>query len=207
MEQEIVKVFNEQHEQIGTATRAEVHEKGLWHETFHCWLVNEDYIYFQVRSSQKKDYPGLLDITAAGHLLSIETVESGIREVKEELGLNIDVHEVVKMGMTSCSIVSENMIDNEFCHVYIYPFKHDWDSFALQYEEVSGVVRARLNEAEAFFLGETTTLNIEGYEYFPDGQRVRIVRPVGTAQFVPYRELYVAQVIKFTREKIVNQTS
>ena len=33
MEQEIVKVFNEQHEQIGTATRAEVHEKGLWHET------------------------------------------------------------------------------------------------------------------------------------------------------------------------------
>ena len=105
------------------------------------------------------------------------------------------------MGMTSCSIVSENMIDNEFCHVYIYPFKHDWDTFALQYEEVSGVVRARLIEAEAFFLGETTTLNIEGYEYFPDGQRVRIVRPVGTAQFVPYRELYVAQVIKFTREK------
>ncbi|PJO45388.1 NUDIX hydrolase, partial [Lysinibacillus xylanilyticus] len=120
MEQEIVKVFNEQHEQIGTATRAEVHEKGLWHETFHCWLVNEDYIYFQIRSSQKKDYPGLLDITAAGHLLAVETVESGIREVKEELGLNIDVHEVVKMGMTSCSIVSENMIDNEFCHVYIY---------------------------------------------------------------------------------------
>ena len=100
----------------------------------------------------------MLDITAAGHLLAIETVESGIREVKEELGLNIDVHEVVKMGMTSCSIVSENMIDNEFCHVYIYPFKHDWDSFALQYEEVSGVVRARLNEAEAFFLGKRRRL-------------------------------------------------
>ncbi|WP_068984932.1 NUDIX hydrolase [Lysinibacillus xylanilyticus] len=205
MEQEIVKVFNEQHEQIGTATRAEVHEKGLWHETFHCWLVNEDYIYFQIRSAQKKDYPGLLDITAAGHLLAAETVESGIREVKEELGLDIHVHEVVKMGMTSCSIVSENMIDNEFCHVFTYPFKHDWDSFELQYEEVSGVVRAKLDEAEAFFLGGTATLNIEGYEYFPDGKRVKIVRPVSIAQFVPYRELYVAHVIQFVKEKMFNK--
>ncbi|PJO43968.1 NUDIX hydrolase, partial [Lysinibacillus xylanilyticus] len=115
----------------------------------------------------------------------------------------IDVHEVVKMGMTSCSIVSENMIDNEFCHVYIYPFKHDWESFKLQYEEVSGVVRAKLDEAEAFFLGETATLNIEGYEYFPDGQRAKIVRPVGAAQFVPYRELYVAHVIKFVKDKML----
>jgi len=207
MEQEIVKVFNEQHEQIGTATRAEVHEKGLWHETFHCWLVNENYIYFQIRSAQKKDYPGLLDITAAGHLLAVETVESGIREVKEELGLAINVDDVVKMGMTSCSIVSENMIDNEFCHVYIYPFKHDWDSFDLQYEEVSGVVRANLNEAEAFFLGKTATLNIEGYEYFPDGQRAKIVRPVSAAQFVPYRELYVAHVIQFVKDKMFNKTT
>ncbi|MDM5250639.1 MULTISPECIES: NUDIX domain-containing protein [unclassified Lysinibacillus] len=207
MEQEIVKVFNEQHEQIGTATRAEVHEKGLWHETFHCWLVNEDYIYFQIRSAQKKDYPGLLDITAAGHLLATETVESGIREVKEELGLDIHVHEIVKMGMTSCSIVSKNMIDNEFCHVFTYPFKHDWDSFELQYEEVSGVVRAKLDEAEAFFLGETATLNIEGYEYFPDGIRAKIVRPVSAAQFVPYRELYVAHVIQFVKDKMFNKTS
>ena len=47
------------------------------------------------------------------------------------------------MGMTSCSIVSEKMIDNEFCHVFIYPFEHNWDVFAVQYEEVSGVVRAK----------------------------------------------------------------
>lgn len=202
MEQEIVKVFNEQHEQIGTATRAEVHEKGLWHETFHCWLVNEDYIYFQIRSTQKKDYPGLLDITAAGHLLAIETVEAGIREVKEELGLSIDTKAVVKMGMTSCSIITEKMIDNEFCHVYVYPFEDNWDAFELQYEEVSGVVRAKLDEAEAFFLGEAATLNIEGYEYFPDGKRVRLVRPVSAAQFVPYRELYVADVIRFVKSEM-----
>lgn len=192
---------------LGQLRERKYMKKGFGMRLFIAGLSMKTIFIFKYVVHRKRIIQGCLILQQRGHLLAIETVESGIREVKEELGLNIDVHEVVKMGMTSCSIVSENMIDNEFCHVYIYPFKHDWDSFALQYEEVSGVVRARLNEAEAFFLGETTTLNIEGYEYFPDGQRVRIVRPVGTAQFVPYRELYVAQVIKFTREKIFNQTS
>lgn len=202
MEQEIINVFNEKHEYTGTATRAEAHEKGLWHETFHCWLANEEYIYFQIRSSQKRDYPGLLDITAAGHLLATETVEAGIREVKEELGLNLKIEEVVRMGMTSCSIVSEKMIDNEFCHVFINPFEHSWDVFAVQYEEVSGVVRAKLDEAEAFFLGKTVALNIEGYEFFPDGQRVHLARPVSATHFVPYREQYVVDVIHFVKNEM-----
>ncbi|CAM5275178.1 NUDIX hydrolase OS=Lysinibacillus sphaericus OX=1421 GN=LS41612_02185 PE=4 SV=1 [Lysinibacillus sphaericus] len=55
---------------------------------FTAGLSTRTYIYFQIRSGQKKDYPGLLDITAAGHLLAVETVEAGIREVKEELGVN-----------------------------------------------------------------------------------------------------------------------
>lgn len=167
---------------------------------FIAGLLIRSIFIFKYEAYRKRIIQGYLILQQRGHLLATETVESGIREVKEELGLDIAVHEVVKMGMTSCSIVSENMIDNEFCHVYLYHFKHDWDAFALQYEEVSGVVRAKLDEAKTFFLGETTTLNIEGYEYFPDGQRVKIVRPVSTAQFVPYRELYVAQVIKFAQE-------
>ncbi|CAM5275237.1 NUDIX hydrolase OS=Lysinibacillus sphaericus OX=1421 GN=LS41612_02185 PE=4 SV=1 [Lysinibacillus sphaericus] len=87
----------------------------------------------------------------------------------------------------------------------MYPFEDNWDAFELQYEEVSGVVRAQLDEAEAFFLGKTGTLNIEGYEYFPDGQRARLVRPVSTAQFVPYRELYVADVIGFAKSAMYNR--
>ncbi|GLC89482.1 NUDIX hydrolase [Lysinibacillus piscis] len=205
MEHEVLKVFNEQYEQIGTATRAEVHTKGLWHETFHCWLVNNDYIYFQLRSAEKKDYPSLLDITAAGHLLAEETAESGFREVQEELGISVDRQTAVKMGMTSCSIISENMVDNEFCHVYFYPFQHDWDAFHLQSEEVAGIVRVKLDEAESFFSGETAMLNVEGYEYFLAGGRVRIMRPVTMAHFVPYREQYMAQVIHFA--KMMSRTS
>ena len=61
MNDEILKIFDEHKNQIGTANREEVHQKGYWHETFHCWFIGEemgiDYIYFQIRSDFKKRFP------------------------------------------------------------------------------------------------------------------------------------------------------
>jgi isopentenyldiphosphate isomerase len=80
MNEEKLSIFDEDYNRLGERTREEVHANGYWHETFHCWLAHydedseEDYIYFQLRSDRKKDYPGLLDITAAGHILSHELI-------------------------------------------------------------------------------------------------------------------------------------
>ena len=83
MEEELLRIFDSNRNAIGTAPRHEVHRFGYWHETFHCWFICReegiDYIYLQIRSESKKDYPGLLDITAAGHLLATETVHDGVR--------------------------------------------------------------------------------------------------------------------------------
>jgi hypothetical protein len=38
------RYFNEKYEQmvrIGEATRQSVHTQGLWHQTFHCWIVSK----------------------------------------------------------------------------------------------------------------------------------------------------------------------
>lgn len=90
MELELLKIFGDDRNQIGVASRKDVHRLGYWHEAFHCWFVSNekgiDYIYLQLRSNSKKDYPNLLDITAAGHLLANETVRDGVREIKEEIG-------------------------------------------------------------------------------------------------------------------------
>jgi hypothetical protein len=62
METEQLKIFDENRNPIGVASREDVHRLGYWHETFHCWFV---------------------DITAAGHLMADESVEDGVREIKE----------------------------------------------------------------------------------------------------------------------------
>lgn len=36
---EILDIFDAQMKHIGTAERKEVHTKGFWHKTFHCWIV------------------------------------------------------------------------------------------------------------------------------------------------------------------------
>jgi hypothetical protein len=42
MENELLKVFDSEGTLKGTASRAEVHQKGLWHETFHCWFLSKE---------------------------------------------------------------------------------------------------------------------------------------------------------------------
>ncbi|MNJ40028.1 isopentenyl-diphosphate delta-isomerase [compost metagenome] len=103
MQTEMLNIYDENRVHIGVATRADVHQFGYWYESIHCWFVshdeNEDYIYFQLRSEHKRDYPNLLDITAAGHLLSHETVEDGVREIKEETGIEVSMSELTSLGV------------------------------------------------------------------------------------------------------------
>lgn len=37
---EVFDVLNEQMIKVGEATRQKVHGQGLWHQTFHCWIVH-----------------------------------------------------------------------------------------------------------------------------------------------------------------------
>lgn len=91
MDTERLNIFDKKRVHIGTATRGEVHRRGYWHESIHCWFVSreedDDYIFLQLRSEHKKDYPNLQDIT--GYLLAHETIADGIREVKEETGIEV----------------------------------------------------------------------------------------------------------------------
>ena len=119
-EKEIIAVFNENMEQIGTAPRQQAHDQGLWHHTFHCWIVRKEgdrkFLLFQRRGENKKAFPNVLDITAAGHIMADESVEDGIRELEEELGLSVDHSQLLDLGIR-CEVVKlPNMINREFCH-------------------------------------------------------------------------------------------
>ena len=84
---EYLDAYDKDRNFIGTYPRDLVHEKGMWHNTVHCWLYDyEGNIFFQIRSSSGKLYT-----TASGHVQAGETLQEAFgREVKEEIGIDAD---------------------------------------------------------------------------------------------------------------------
>jgi isopentenyldiphosphate isomerase len=206
MKKEQLKIFDENRNQIGVATREDVHRLGYWHEAFHCWFVSNekgtDYLYLQLRSSTKKEYPNLLDITAAGHLLANEIVQDGVREIKEEVGIDISFQELVQLGVIDYCVIRENFIDKEIANVFLYKSKNSFDDFTLQAEEVAGIVKVEFNHFAEIWFGERETIKIRGFEIKKDGNKILIDEEVGRDKFVPHQLKFYQTVIEKIKEKM-----
>ena len=90
-------VLNELGEFTGKiATREECHKNGLWHRAVYGFIIDENKnVLLQKRSGNKKLWPNMWDITAGGHVNSGEFGRQAlIREVKEELGIDIKDDEI-----------------------------------------------------------------------------------------------------------------
>ncbi|MBD3860638.1 NUDIX domain-containing protein [Bacillus sp. 28A-2] len=194
MEHEKLSILNDQQETIGVAVRSDVHAQGLWHETFHFWLLKKEhgtvYLYFQLRSPAKKDFPSLLDITAAGHLLSDEQPSDGIREVEEELGLSLPFEVLTFAGVIQDEIHMPAFIDREYCHVYLYVHQEEQMNVQLQKEEVAGLYRTKCLDAQHLFTGTCERIQVEGFEVDIDGKRHEENKEVGVHDFVPHEPAY-----------------
>jgi isopentenyldiphosphate isomerase len=148
---ERLSIFNEQGKKIGEKDRDAVHRDGDWHETFHCWFVEEHeedmYLYFQLRSSTKKDFPNVWDITAAGHILYDEDIfAAGLREVEEELGISFHSEDLYYTGIQKIDCVFPPFIDRERCHVYFHIVKQQLP--LNPGEEVDDVMKMKVSALE-----------------------------------------------------------
>lgn len=164
---EILKIFDENYNQIGTKSRDEVHKKGYWHEVFHCWVLqkqeDEWLIYFQLRSKNKKDYPNQFDITAAGHLLATESVDDGVRELQEEIGLTVAFKDLTSLGVIQYVIDNKNIKDYEFANVFIFEHQGSIEDFKLQTEELDGMFYGKLADFIELAKGMRENIEITGY--------------------------------------------
>ena len=184
---ERLKVFDESYTYVKDDSRDEVHKKGLWHETFHCWLVDDEFAYIQKRSAMKKDFPGLFDITAAGHIMATESIMDGIREVEEELGLVVDLKKMHAKGVVRDVIELLGFVDREFANVFIYRSKFKPSEFLLQQDEVASVHIVKRQELGSLFLNKTAAVLCTNIF---DGT----VLEIGLVNFVPHERTYFEQI-------------
>lgn len=184
---ERLKVFDDRYTYLKEESRATVHREGLWHETFHCWLVDEQFVYIQKRSATKKDFPSLFDITAAGHILATETVADGIREIEEELGLAVALSQLSSKGVVQDTIELPGFLDREFANIFLYESSFAPSAFSLQQEEVASIHIVERQALAALFLREITAVPCANIAD-------RTTAVITLADFVPHERAYFEQV-------------
>lgn len=166
---ELLDVYNENHERLGTYNRDEVHAKGMWHNTIHCWLYDNDgNIYFQVRSDALKLYT-----TASGHVKAGETLKEAFgREVKEEIGLDVNYEQAELLNVVIWKMDKEKngkiIKDRAFANVYLLNISDLNLEFNFIDHEVIGV--AKINAREALRLFNEEIVEIEG-TYFSEDKK------------------------------------
>lgn len=196
--EEMLDIFDESMNLLGSAPRSEVHEKGYWHQTFHCWVVSREhdqtYVLFQRRHPLKDTFPDKLDISCAGHLQAGETAADGVRELQEELGLSVSFDQLAQVGVIPDSGRDGQLIDNEFCHVFLYTCNQPLRQYKLQADEVVGLVKLEAREALKLLRKEVDAVQISGIELDASGQYRDVQYTAGRDQFVPHEASYYEKV-------------
>mgnify|MGYP006134005985 CR=1 FL=1 len=124
------------------ALKSEAHKNGWFHATVHIWLFTSDKkVLLQKRALTKKVFPGIWDISVAGHIgAGEEILEAAKREIFEEIGLELEEKDLIKIGTRIHQVTHKNGIqDNEHHHVFITELKVPVDKLTMQEEEVAGL--------------------------------------------------------------------
>lgn len=194
---EYIDIFDENYNLKGKATREKAHQMGLWHHTFHCWIIikmeGKRYLLFQRRHPNKDTFPNLLDISAAGHLLTGEEVQDGVREVKEELGLSIQYRDLHPVGVIKEKMTSRSLLDNEHCNVFLYLSNQSLGEFQLQEDEVSGLLKIEIDDVKALIKGKREKVKANGFE-MKSGFRKGVNLSIAREHLVPHKQDYYIKV-------------
>lgn len=140
--EELFDVLDEKGNYTGKVeTREKCHKEGLWHKAVALCIINsKNEVLLQRRSANKKLWPNMWDITAGGHVLAGEFgYEAVIREIKEELGIELDKNEITFLGSAISKQEKSGIINNHFNEYYIAKKDIDETKLTIQEEEVSEI--------------------------------------------------------------------
>ena len=178
-------------------SKSEAHRLGLWHRCFHCWICGSDsagtYLLLQRRAVTKDTWPNYLDVTAAGHLAAGEEMLDGLREVEEELGLQVEPHRLVPLGTRRVEQEIPGGFDREIHDVFLVFDATPPEGLRLQKEEVGAVFRLDLDDVRGLY--ETGSAPARAYA----NGRASATR-IHLAEFVPKEEGYLGRVAVAARQ-------
>jgi isopentenyldiphosphate isomerase len=191
---EILDIYDDQMKWLGTKERGAVHRDGDWHKVFQCWIAyrdayGRDFLVVQRRGPNTEVFPNYLDITAAGHYQAGETIRDGVREIQEELGIEVEFDDLIPLGIRIGIARYNGLIDHQFADVFLLIHDQDIGTYAYQVEEVAGLVALPIDEALEMFAGERDSVEARAV-----GVQEGIVR-IGRDDFIPTIDDYMYKIL------------
>jgi isopentenyl-diphosphate Delta-isomerase len=118
-------VVDEDDNELGSATSAEVWRKGLYHRIVSVFVVDDQgRMLLQLRGSQVKVYPNCWDQAAGGHVdVGSSYDQAAQNEVTEETGLDGVV--LTTVGTYRSNTTQGDRIINQFERIYVAHVSHD----------------------------------------------------------------------------------
>lgn len=145
-----------------------------WHRSIHVWIMNsKNEILVQKRSPKKETLPNLWVISIAGHVRSGETsVDAVIREVKEEINVDIDSDNLIYLftlnRIQPYKYGNIRVIDD----VYLLKLELDIEKLKLQKSELTDVKFVNYKELEEKFRNKDP-------EYVPETEeQIRLFKEI-----------------------------
>ena len=139
---ELIDILNEDGSKTGKcATKAEIYQNGYWHRSVHIWIINDQKeLLMQRRNPLKKTFPNLWAISSAGHVLwNEDSIKSGIRELKEELNIDVKKEDLEYLFTVKREQPYKNSYLRVIDDVYLLHLNLDVEHTKLQVEELTDI--------------------------------------------------------------------
>ncbi len=201
---EVLDIVDDLGRHIGTKPRDAVHLDGDWHRVFHCQIVAErdgvPVAVLQRRSLQKAAFPGLLDISAAGHLAAGESPPDGVRELEEELGVDIDPAHLTFLGERRLVDDSgEGRLNRELTSVYLLRDDRPLSGYVIAEDEVASLIDVPIAALLEFLAGRIGELDIAGVSSAGHPHQSAFSATVTVADLVPGRDYWITLMVMAER--------
>jgi len=150
---EFVDIYDEDNNYLGYSSKENAHKYGYHHNTLNVMFVNpkKNLVFFQLKDHNYNNIydEDFLTITAGGHLKAGESLEDGVREIKEETGQNVPFDQLIFLDKKETKLkVNDDYIINETQYFYMYQSDTLDDlSFIIDEFEALGYVSMNLDRA------------------------------------------------------------
>lgn len=136
---EMLDVLDELGNKTGISkSKNEMYKTGEWFRSVHIWIINDEKeILLQKRSSKKSTFPNLWAVSVSGHVQAgEESMDTVIREIKEELHLDVKPEQCKYLFTIKRENIFENCINRVFDDVYLLKLNIDVYKTNLQKSEL-----------------------------------------------------------------------